>query len=143
QVYPLLAESIEANEDLTEWTVTLREGITFHDGTPLDAETVKANFDEYLNVDTATTSGNLDQVVEFRIDGPLTYTYVLAESNVAFPDLLTGSIGWPFSIEACRAQGDDCGANPVGAGPFKFVSWTRDGEIVLERNENYWRTDAQ
>src|SRR5690606_10834128 len=98
QVYPLLAESIEANEDLTEWTVTLREGITFHDGTPLDAETVKANFDEYLNVDTATTSGNLDQVVEFRIDGPLTYTYVLAESNVAFPDLLTGSIGWPFSI---------------------------------------------
>ncbi len=143
QVYPLLAESIEANEDLTEWTVTLRDGITFHDGTPLDAATVKANFDEYLSIEGATTSGNLAQVTEFRIDGPLTYTYVLAEPNVAFPDLLTGSIGWPFSIEACRALGDECGANPVGAGPFEFVSWTRDGDLVLKRYEGYWRTDDQ
>ena len=141
QVYPFLAESIEANEDLTEWTVTLREGITFHDGTPLDAATVKANFDEYLPAPTSNVSGNLAQVVEFRVDDPLTYTYVLAEPNVAFPDLLTGSIGWPFSIEACRAAGDACGSQPVGAGPFKFVSWARDSELVLERNESYWRSD--
>lgn len=141
QVYPLLAESITANEDLTEWTVALREDITFHDGTPLDAATVKANYDEYLNIPTSTVVGNLTQVNEFRIDDELTYTYVLAEPNVAFPDLLTGSIGYPFSIEACRAAGEACGDNPVGAGPFKFVSWQRDGELVLERYEGYWRTD--
>jgi peptide/nickel transport system substrate-binding protein len=142
QVYPLLAESITSNEDLTEWTVTLRPDITFHDGTPLDAATVKANFDEYLNIPTSTQSANLAQVTEFRVDDELTYTYVLSGPNVAFPDLLTGSIGYPFSIEACRAAGDACGENPVGAGPFKFVSWVRDSEIVLERYEDYWRTDA-
>jgi peptide/nickel transport system substrate-binding protein len=141
QIYPFLAESITSNEDLTEWTVTLRPGITFHDGTPLDAATVKANYDEYLRIPTSNVVGNLEQVTEFRIDDELTYTYVLEAPNVAFPDLLTGSIGWPFSIEACRAAGDSCGDNPVGAGPFKFVSWQRDGELVLERNENYWRTD--
>ncbi|WP_195210322.1 ABC transporter substrate-binding protein [Actinomarinicola tropica] len=142
EIHPHLAESIEANEGSTEWTVTLRDGITFHDGTPLDAEAVKRNFDEYLNTETSTVAGSITHVQEVRVDGPLTYTYVLSEPDAAFPDLLTGTIGYPFSNEACAAAGQDCGSQPVGAGPFRFVSWQRDSEIRLERNPDYWRTDA-
>jgi peptide/nickel transport system substrate-binding protein len=145
QVYPFLAESIEPNDDLTEWTVTLREGINFHDGTPLDAEVMKRIFDEYLSIPEANTAGTVSQIQEVRVDDELTYTYVLTEAIAPFPDQLTGTIGYPFSIEACEAAGGrdgDCGERMVGTGPFKFVSWTRDSELRVERNEDYWRVDA-
>ena len=141
-IYPNLAESIEANEELTEWTVTLREGLEFHDGTPLDAEAIKSNFDNVLTLPTSNLLGQLEDVTELRIDGPLTYTYVLSEPNVAFPDLLVGSVGYPFSPTACPGDGQACMENPVGAGPFVFESWTRDSELRVVRNDNYWRTDA-
>ncbi|MBK5223111.1 MAG: hypothetical protein JJE52_09580 [Acidimicrobiia bacterium] len=141
EIYPLLAETIEANDDATEWTITLREGIEFHDGTPLDAAAIKENFETYLTRDTSNLSASLAQVTELRVDGPLTYTYVLATGNVAFPDVLTGAIGWPFSNQACAEAAEECGSNPVGAGPFEMESWQRDAQTVLVRNENYWRTD--
>lgn len=139
-VYPYLAESIEANEDLTEWTITLRPDITFHDGTPLTADVISRNY-EVLTSASSNVAGNLSQVTELRIDDDLTYTYVLAEPNVAFPDLLVGAIGWPFSADAYEADPDGFGDSPVGAGAFQFVSWSRDAEIRLERNPNYWRED--
>ena len=140
-VHPYLAESIEPNDALDEWTVTLREGIVFHDGTPLDAQAIKDNFDNYIGLPTSTLSGDLRPVQEIRVDDELTYTYVLDQPSAAFPDVLTGAVGYPFSNVACAAAGEDCGSNPVGAGPFKMVSWTRDSETRLVRNENYWRTD--
>ena len=145
QVYPYLAETIEPNEDLTEWTVTLREGIQFHDGTDLTADVMKTIFDEYLSVEGATTLGAISDVAEVRVDDELTYTYQLAQGIAAFPDVLAGPAGWPFSIDACEAAGGrdgDCGEQMVGTGPFTFVSWTRDSELRLERNPNYWRVDA-
>jgi peptide/nickel transport system substrate-binding protein len=144
-VYPFLAESIEPNDDLTEWTITLREGIEFHDGTPLNAEVMKRIFDEYLTVEGATTAGAVAQIDEVRVDDELTYTYVLTETIAAFPDQLTGTIGWAFSVEACEAAGGrdgDCGEQMVGTGPFIFESWTRDSELRVTRNPNYWRFDA-
>lgn len=140
-IYPYLAESIETNDDLTEWTITLPENVKFHDGTDLTAEVMKTIFDEYLSVEGANTFATAQQVEEVRVDGPLTYTYVLKEGSAAFVDHLQGPMGWPFSVEACRAAGDDCGSKPVGTGPFVFQSWTRDFELRATRNENYWRTD--
>src|SRR5690606_31141802 len=77
-----------------------------------------------------------------RVDDELTFTYVLDAPNAAFDDLLTGPVGWPFSVEACRAAGDDCGDQIAGTGPFRLVEWTRGSELVVERNPDYWRTDA-
>jgi peptide/nickel transport system substrate-binding protein len=147
QVYPYLAESIEPNDDLSEWTVTLRDGINFHDGTPLNAEVMKTIFDDYLDVEGAVgLPALMSEIEEVRVDDELTYTYVLARGIAPFPDILIGPAGWPFSVEACEAAGGrdgDCGEQMVGTGPFKFVSWTRDSELRLERNDDYWRVDAE
>jgi peptide/nickel transport system substrate-binding protein len=141
ELQPFLAESIEPNDDLTEWTLTLREGIQFHDGTELTAEVLKTIFDDYLSVEGANTAGTLENqdVEDMRVDDELTVTYLLSEPNSAFPDVLQGPIGWPFSVEAAEAAGDDAGSQPVGTGAFVFDSWQRDNQLVVVRNEDYWR----
>ena len=139
ELVPYLAESLEANEDLTQFTLKLREGVTFHDGTPLNAEAIKSNFDNHLKVEGAATSGPLRDVDSVTVVDDLTVTYDLNRANAAFPDLLSGSVGWPFSPTAAEEMGEDFGNAPVGTGPFKFVSYTRDDTFVVERNEDYWQ----
>ena len=139
---PYLAESLEPNEDFTEYTLTLREGVTFHDGTPLDAEAIKTVFDTYLKAPGATTAGGLTNVESFEVTGPLTGVYNLIEGNAAFPDVLTLASGMPFSPTAAQSMGDAYIDNPVGTGPFKFVSWTRDDRLIVERYDDYWGEPA-
>ncbi|SDF34981.1 peptide/nickel transport system substrate-binding protein [Blastococcus fimeti] len=136
---PFLAESMEPNADFTTWTLTLRPEVQFHDGTPLNAEALKTIFDDYLMAPTSNVRNTLAEVSALNVVDDLTVEYVLKETNAAFPDVLTGSPGWPFSPTAAAAGGEDAGANPVGTGPFSFVSWQRDSNLVLEKNENYWQ----
>lgn len=139
-VRPYLAETLESNDDLTEWTLTLREGVEFHDGTPLNADAIKSNFDNHLNAEGSNLLGVLQFVDNVDVVDELTVQYNLSSPDAAFPDVLSGPAGWPFSPTAIDAQGaDDYSSNPVGTGPFKFVSWLRDGDLVVERNENYWQ----
>ncbi|MDY7106557.1 MAG: ABC transporter substrate-binding protein [Actinomycetota bacterium] len=140
EVQPHLAESLEPNDDLTEWTLTLRPDVTFHDGTPLNAEALKANFDDHLMAETSNLLGSLRYVEGMEVVDDLTVLYTLSQPDAAFPDVLTGPAGWPFSPTAVEEMGaDEYGSNPVGTGPFRFVSWLRDGELVVERNEDYWQ----
>jgi peptide/nickel transport system substrate-binding protein len=138
ELRPYLAESLEPNEDLTEFTLTLRPGITFHDGEPLTAQAVKDNFDTYLKPPTSRTAGSLATVESFEVTGELTGVYKMTGTNPAFPALLTGIIGMPFSPKA-SADAAAYSSHPVGTGPFTFVSWQRDGELVVEKNPNYWQ----
>jgi peptide/nickel transport system substrate-binding protein len=139
EVSPYLAESLEPNEDLTEWTLTLRSGVQFHDGTPLNAEALKTVFDTYLKAPSSRLAATLAEVNSLDVVDDLTVVYRLAETNAAFPDILVGASGWPFSPAAAAAAGPDAGANPVGTGPFTFVEWQRDSRLVLAKNENYWQ----
>ncbi|MBJ7452044.1 MAG: hypothetical protein JHC71_08175, partial [Blastococcus sp.] len=139
EIKPFLAESMEPNADFTTWTLTLRPDIQFHDGTPLNAEALKSNFDDYLIAPTSNVRNTLVDVTALNVVDELSVEYVLKETNAAFPDVLTGSPGWPFSPTAAAANGPDAGANPVGTGPFTFVSWQRDSNLVLEKNEDYWQ----
>jgi peptide/nickel transport system substrate-binding protein len=113
--------------------------VLFHDGTPLNAEAIKYAFDNHLKVAGSTVAGNLRDVDSVTVVDDLTVTYDLNRANAAFPDLLQGPIGWPFSPTAAQAAGEDFGSQPVGTGPFKLVSYTRDNATVLERNEDYWQ----
>jgi peptide/nickel transport system substrate-binding protein len=139
---PFLAESIEPNEDLTEWTLGLREGVTFHDGTTFDAEALKWNFDNLHFREDARNRSTLDQfgVTGMEVVDPLTVVYTLEEPNAAFPDILRGYIGLPVSPTAAQADPEGWGDNPVGTGPFVFDAWQRDSQLTVTRNENYWMT---
>ena len=139
QPEPYLLESFEANSDFTVWTLKMRPGITFHDGTPADAAALATHFDN-LRAGTLTSlimrrwdSWTVidDLTVEVRATGPV----------AGLPSLLAGQMGY---LAAPSQYADpDGAANPVGTGPFVFTSWTQDQALVAERNPDYWKTDAE
>ena len=144
ELKPYLAESLTPNEALTEWTLKLRPNVKFHDGADLNAEAIKYNWDKLLTAPGSNTIGTINgtyKVQKLDVVDPLTVKYTIAEANNAFPDLLAGTVGMPFSPKAHQEKGDAAGDAPVGTGPFKFVSWQRDAQLVVERFDGYWYKD--
>lgn len=134
-----LAESWEFVDDTT-LRFNLREGISFHDGTPFNADAVKFTWDRALFADPpgrwASLAGPIaavNVVDEYTVD-------VVAEAPYG-PLLLTSTMVYTgvVSPTAVEALGDDYARNPVGTGPFKFVEWRTNESITLEANEDYWR----
>ena len=138
EVKPFLAESLTPNAELTEWTLKLRSGVKFHDGTDLNSAALKEIFDTYLKAPTSRLAGALAPVDAMEIVDDLTVRYKLKSKFAPFADLLTGAAGWPFSPTAAKAKGDDYSASPVGTGPVVFDSWQRDNQLVVKKNPNYW-----
>jgi peptide/nickel transport system substrate-binding protein len=139
EIRPYLAKSIASNPDHTVWTVELRPGVKFHDGTTLDAAAIKTDFDTYIKAANSNLAGQVKDITSVEAVGPTTVRYTLSQPNAAFPDLLAGAVGWPFSPTAAAAAGAEAGAKPVGTGPFMFDSWQRDSRLVVKRNPNYWQ----
>ncbi|MCC6943882.1 MAG: hypothetical protein IT335_04845 [Thermomicrobiales bacterium] len=134
---PWLADVVSV-DDVT-WDITVvQEGITFHNGEPVDAESIKAAIDYAL--DPANESHYLaryEPIVEMSIESPLTLRVV---TNGPFPDL-PGRLAqlYPLPPKLLAEQGPEyLASNPVGCGPFKFKEWSRDERVVLERNPDYW-----
>ncbi|WP_138466755.1 ABC transporter substrate-binding protein [Poseidonocella sp. HB161398] len=149
EVAPALATDWTISEDGTEYTFTLREGVTFHDGTPFDAGAVKFNFDRMLDEshpfhDTGPfpLAFFFSAVESVEAVDPLTVKFTLSEpyapflSNLAYP---TGLIVLPAAVEAAGA---DFGRAPVGTGPFKFAEWRSNEAVVIEKNPDYWGDPA-
>jgi len=129
---PYLAESWEANEDLTAWTFKLKQGITFHDGTPLTAEVAVNNLmGIHENYTPLPTLDRMEVVDES------TFIIYLTESTPALPDLL-GYFQSAMLSPGTRDQEVVDQPVPYGTGPFKFVEYIDGERIVLERNDNYW-----
>jgi ABC-type transport system substrate-binding protein len=134
EIEPYLAESMEPNEDFSQWTMTLRPGVTFHDGTDLTADAVKQNIDHHLESPSGASYGGLDGVT---VVDDTTLTFDLAEPWVAFPSYLTTSLGL---IAAPSMLADpDGAANPVGTGPFVFEEWIPNQHFTASRNPDYWQ----
>ncbi|CAA9267251.1 MAG: Dipeptide-binding ABC transporter, periplasmic substrate-binding component [uncultured Acidimicrobiales bacterium] len=141
-VKPYMAESLTPNADFTVWTLKLRPGVMFHDNTPLNAAAIKDNVDNYHRASGSRTAPIVAVVRSVDVVDDLTVTYSLAGPNGAFPSLLSGVLGMPFSPTAVNAIGKDKFTSaPVGAGPFVFVSWQRDSALVVKKNQNYWQKD--
>ena len=140
-LHPALATAWEPNADYTEFTFTLREDVTFHDGTPLKAGAVKASFDHIIS-DAVLESGGKSllqdhQYVETVEVDDYTVTIKFADS---YPTFLRDAARQWLSISspaALEKYGQDYGRNPVGTGPFKLVQWDAQSQIVLERNPDY------
>jgi peptide/nickel transport system substrate-binding protein len=143
---PWLAESFTPNDDHTSWTVKLRQGITFHDGTPFNAEAVRINFEAQLAdplVGIAVRpfypeSGAIEVVDEFTV------RYHLLEPNVHWPAAVATQVGMvasPAWIAAALAD-PTLNQEPVGTGPFRFESRVEDSMTRFVRYGEYWGEPA-
>jgi peptide/nickel transport system substrate-binding protein len=150
---PYLAESVTPNADATEWTIKLREGITFHDGEPLNADAAIDNFNRAMNsflvgkaltyVESTAADGKLTANIT-KVDD-LTYTVKLLKTWWRFPVLaLGGQSGFLASPKWLAAADADptLETQPVGTGPFKYKSFAPGNNFVVEKNPDYWQSDA-
>ena len=139
KIIPWLAESTEVSEDGLTRTITLREGITFTDGSELTAQAIKANIEHLQDPNTASSTGYL---AVGKVDQVKVLDERTAELKLSAPDnalLESLSMPWtaiqsPAALE--RDQATNCAA-PVGTGPFKVQSWEHQQAVNLVRNENY------
>jgi len=141
---PYLAKSISHNATYDEWTIGLRQGIKFHDGTALDSTVVKNNLDAYRGKYPGRSPllflFVFQNIKDVTTDGPLTVKVTTKVPWVAFPAYLFG--GSRVGIMA-QSQLDDkksCATKLVGTGPFEFVKYTRGQGLTAKRNTRYWQT---
>jgi peptide/nickel transport system substrate-binding protein len=135
---PQLAESFEGNEDGSEWTLHLREGVTFSDGTPLDAEAVVFSMQRHIERESRF-AGMVARVAEFETPDPLTVVFRLTEPWQTFPFVLAYLPGMPVSPTAVAELGDEeFNRSPVGAGAFTVERYAPGEELVLEARDDYW-----
>ena len=138
---PYLAESLESNDDFTVWTMTLRPGVTFSDGTPLTAQTIADMFPIQQGGSIAGSIIATIALESVEATGELEVTYTLGVGNSAFPSYLQGqSIGLVFEPAAAAADPEGFNSNPIGTGPFTLESRDLDNETVVVRREGYWFT---
>ncbi len=148
-VEPALASSWTTSEDGLVWTFNLREGVKFHDGTDFNADAVVFNFqrwsDEshpYHNTEFAywgyMFGGYPGVVEEVKAVSEYTVQFTLNQPQAPFLQNLAMPVFAISSPTAVKKYGDDYFKNPVGTGPFKFVSWQQDAQIIVERNDDYW-----
>lgn len=131
---PGLAESLTPNEDFTSWTITMRPGLVFHDGEPVDAEAVRANLQAFR--DSPTVGFAFGSITAITAIDELSVQVDLSSPWAAFPFGLVGQAGWMVSPSTI-------GTNEtfVGTGPFMLESWTPGDGARVVRNPNYWRAD--
>jgi len=142
-IKPDLATKWEWNEEGTELTFTLRQGVKWHDGQPFTATDVLCTID--LQLDRAkdkvrfnprkSSFKNLESVTA---DNDYQVTFHLKRRQPAFPTLLAGGFS---AITPCHQTPDQMRQHPIGTGPFKFVEFKPNEYIKLARNPDYWKPD--
>lgn len=139
EIEPRLATSWEFI-DPTRLRFTLRQGVTFHDGTPFNAEAVKFTWDRAFDSDPPGRWKSLAGPVQ-GIEIVDEYTVDVVASQPYGPILLTMTMPYTgiVSPTAVAALGEDFSRAPVGTGPFKFVEWRSNERITLEAFDDYWR----
>jgi peptide/nickel transport system substrate-binding protein/glutathione transport system substrate-binding protein len=119
----------------------LVDGVEFHDGTPFNAEAVKFNLDRYKTDKRSNIKADLGSVANVEVTGKSQVTLHLSSANAGLPAVLTNRIGCmvsPASVK--KAANGNVDRNPVGTGPFKFVSWEDNAGFTLVKNDKYWKS---
>lgn len=138
---PYLAESFDHNADFTQWTIKLRKGVTFQDGTAVNAAAVKKNLEAHrASVLTQETMAFVSGIETPDGADGLTVVVNMSKPWSTFLHLMTaqpGAVAAPSMLDSPEGN-----RNPVGSGPFTFVSWDTNKALQVKKNPNYWRKDA-
>ena len=156
KIVPSLAESWDISDDGLEYTFHLRQGVKFHSGNDFTAEDVAYTFHRMLTVEGGVNTEFIDQIkgadellagetdtlegVEVVDDYTIKVT--LKEPFAGFLASISSPGVSIYDSEATEAAGDQFGMDPavtVGTGPFEFASWSFNNQLVLTRNEDYWK----
>ncbi len=139
---PSMAKSLNPNADNTEWTLTLPDDITFGDGTPLTAESVKASIQRFLepaNASNFTAQVALIKTMDVVDDQTLRFT--LSKPWGSFPYILSAEPGMIVNTAAVKSAGKSFATAPpagAGAGPYTVVRYTPNDELVLKAKQDWW-----
>ena len=143
---PYLATAVTPNDTFTEWTINLREGVKFHDGTALDATVVKNNLDAYRGAYPARKPllfiFVFDNIAAVDVVDPMTVKVTTKSPWSSFPAYLYGSGRIGIMAQAQLDDPETCDTNLIGTGPFKLKEWKVNEKFVATKNPDYWQKDA-
>jgi glutathione transport system substrate-binding protein len=141
KMVPVLAESYQASKDGLVYTVKLKKGIRFHDGTDFNAEAVKANFDRVTNPENKLKRFVLyKNIAKTEVVDAGTVKFTLHEPFSPFINSLAHPSGVIISPAALKEFGSKgIAQHPVGTGPFKFVEWKPSDYLKVAKWDGYWR----
>lgn len=149
---PSLANGLITADGLT-YTFPIRDGVTFHDGSPLSADDVLFSWERVLTMDLPDGASSVlgDTVDSMRVVDPLTFEVTLQEPNAAFLNaVVPAMVSSVVSQEYVEANGgvvagepsEAMSGEPVGTGPYSFVAWNRGENLQFEVYDGYWGTPA-
>ena len=140
---PVLATEWSSNEDATEWTFKLREGVTFHDGEPFNAEAVKFNIDRLKDPATGSPKSSLVSMIsDYEIINDYEIKFILEQPCAVIPAMVSTYSTGMMSPKAVQEYGKDYSTHAAGTGPLKLKEWIPGTSMSLEKNENYWGDPA-
>jgi peptide/nickel transport system substrate-binding protein len=138
-IVPMLATGYKVSKDGLTYTIALRKGVKFQDGTPFNADAVKFNLDRYRQPTSAPRAAELKPVDSVTAAGTYSVKIHLTSPFSPLISILTDRSGMMMSPKAIQDEGTNFPLQPVGTGPFKLQERVKGDHITLVRNTSYWR----
>ncbi len=137
-IQPYLAQAVTPNEDYSEWTITMRPNVVFHDGSSCDAAAVVGSLEHFLSGEYSFTAKPIETITA---TGPLTVSVKMNQPWVPFDAYLAGGIGGQlaWTIAPAMIANKNGTSHPIGTGPFVFQEWVPNDHFTATKNPHYWR----
>jgi peptide/nickel transport system substrate-binding protein len=138
----LVEKSDNPSPEVYVWT--LRKGVKFTDGSDFNAEVVKWNLERHINTASSVRNQDVKDITKIETPDPYTVRITLKSAFRPFLSKFNTGAGYMLNPKAVEALGDRIAsdAKDLGTGPFKFVQWQKDTQVVVEKNPNYWKKDS-
>jgi len=132
---PALIEAYSVSDDGLTWTLNVRQGVVFHDGRPMTSADIVWSFEQALKPEATRTAPLLSFVESVTAVDDATVEVALSQPDQLLSDTMV-------DIRVTPNGHSDFNENPIGTGAFRLVSWEPNRQLTYERNDDYWRVDA-